>query len=312
MHFPHGSGGASGMPDVTQTYLSVEALTRQVLATPSRHVQLALVHVPGPSHAIEPQSYLRISFNIGPSFEIDVEGPLGRQKMTCRRHSLMLIPPDLSVTHRASLPKPAGRAYTPVELATFRISRELLADCAMHLGLSEKHARIEHQVVESDEVLRPLAQALLAELRMGCPDGPLAAERIAAALLSCLLLRQARTGPTATADALARVLAHVEARLHIALSLDELAAVAGMSRFHFCRVFSAWQGVTPHQFIVARRIELAKQLLWAKPAGSGSSTSVLDVALACGFTSASHFSAQFKRHVGKTPVQWQRSRPGAD
>ncbi len=287
----------------------MQTLSRQVLDTPSRHVQLALVHVPGPSHAIEAQPYLRISFNIGPNFEIDVEGPLGRQKLTCRRHSLMIIPPDLALTHRAALPKPAGRAYTPVELATFRISRELVADCAMHLGLSDKHARIEHQVVAGDEVLRPLATALLTQLRTGCPDGALATERIAAALLSCILTRQARTGPTATADALGRVLTHVESHLHVALSLDELAAIAGMSRFHFCRVFSAWQGVTPHQFIVARRIELAKQLLWARPGSKGAGT-VLDVALACGFASASHFSAQFKRHVGKTPVQWQRSRPG--
>ncbi|MDP1741523.1 AraC family transcriptional regulator [Polaromonas sp.] len=296
---------------MTQTIPSAQSLTRQLLDSPSRHVQLALVHVPGPTHAIEAQPYLRISFNIGPSFEIDVEGPLGRQKMTCRRHSLMIIPPDLTVTHRAALPKPAGRAYTPVELATFRISRELVAECAMHLGLSDKHARFEHEVVVSDEVLRPLATALLAQLRMGCPDGPLAAERIAAALLSCILSRQARTGPTATADALARVLTHVESNLHVALSLDELAAIAGMSRFHFCRVFRVWQGVTPHQFIVARRIELAKQLLWARPADDSAAANVLGVALACGFASASHFSSQFKRHVGKTPVQWQRARPGA-
>lgn len=284
---------------------SEPTLVREVVDSPSRHVQLALVRVPGPAHAIEAQPYLRISFNIGPGYAIDLEGPRGHQRFVCARHSLLVIPPELAIEHRAGLPKPAGRPYTPVELATFRISTELLAECAMQLDLPARDARVEHQVIPGDDVLRPIAAALLAELRAGCPDGPVAAERIAAALVCCVLRRQARSGPRATAAALARAEAHVQAHLHTTLALDELAAVAGMSRFHFCRVFRAALGVTPHQYILARRIEQAKRLLWAREA-----TPVLEVALACGFASASHFSAQFKRHVGKTPMQWQKSRPG--
>ncbi len=167
-------------------------------------------------------------------------------------------------------------------------------------------------MVAADEVLRPLAQALLAQLRAGCPDGPLAAEQIATSLLTCILLRQVRSGPKATAHAIARVKAHIQAQLHTPLALDELAALAQMSRFHFSRVFQAAEGLTPHQYILAQRIEQAKSMLWSGGGRRGTpAPAVLEVALASGFSTASHFSAAFKRLAGMTPQQWQRSRPGA-
>ncbi|MBI2769462.1 MAG: helix-turn-helix transcriptional regulator [Burkholderiales bacterium] len=283
------------------------AIIREVLASPSRHVQLALVHVPGPAHEIEPQPYLRISYNIGPSYVIDATGPQGRQTFPCRRHSLLVIPPDTTVMHHAGMPKPAGRAYTPVRLATFRISRELLASSAMALGLRAKQAQLEHQVLAGDEVLRSLAAGLLADLRAGCPDGAQATESAATALVCRVLTRQARIGPTATAGALARVQQHIDTQLHAPLALEELAALAGMSLFHFCRVFRERLGATPHQYILSRRMEQAKRLLWSRAGDAGAGGSIVDVAMACGFGSSSHFAAQFKRYTGQTPLQWQRS-----
>ena len=47
-------------------------IQREVLPSASRHVVMAVVHVPGPMHEIEPAPYLRISFNIGPSYSFDV------------------------------------------------------------------------------------------------------------------------------------------------------------------------------------------------------------------------------------------------
>jgi AraC-like DNA-binding protein len=284
------------------------SIHREVLDSPSRHVQLALVHVPGPSHGIEPQPYLRLSLNIGPSYVIDATGPGGRQLFQCRRHSLLVIPPDTSVEHHAGLPKPAGRAYVPVQLATFRISRELLADCAISLALPERQARLEHQVIAPDEMLRGLALALLSDLRAGAPDGAAATEAVARALVCRVLLRQQRSGPAATADAIARVQAHIESELNAPLALEDLAGVAGMSVFHFCRVFREKLGATPHQYILAQRMARAKRLLWQREAGA----SIVEVALACGFGSSSHFAAQFKRATGQTPLQWRRSAASPD
>jgi AraC family transcriptional regulator len=266
-------------------------------------VALALVHVPGPAHEIEPQPYHRISFNIGPSYGVDSCGGAQSQRMAFTRHSLMVIPAGLGLLHRASNPPRAGARARPGRLATFRISRELLSDTAMSLGLRQGQAQLAHKVVAADEVLRLLAQTLFADLRAGNPDGPLATEAIARALVCRLLLRDQRQRGQEQASPIARVRQHIDAHLAAALTLEQLADVAGMSLFHFCRVFRDSLGVTPHQYILARRMEQAKRLLWA-----GTGMSMLEVALACGFGSSSHFSAQFKRHTGRTPLQWQRAR----
>ena len=277
-------------------------IQREVLPSASRHVALALVHVPGPFHEIEPQPYHRISFNIGPSYGVDSSRGAHTQRMAFARHSLMIIPAGVGAMHQASNPPRAGMRTRPGRLATFRISRELFSESAMSLGLRQGQAQLAHKVVPADEVLRLLAQTLFADLRAGNPDGPLASEAAARALVCRLLLRDQRERGGGPASAVARVQQHIDAHLASALTLEQLADVAGMSLFHFCRVFRDSLGVTPHQYILGRRMEQARRLLWA-----GTGMSMLEVALACGFGSSSHFSAQFKRHTGQTPRQWQRS-----
>ncbi len=288
-------------------------IARQLVASPSLHVQLALVDAAGPAHEIEPQPYLRISFNIGPGYTIDASGAEGRQLLQCGRNSLMVIPPDMALIHHSATPRSAGRVHRPVRLATFRISRELVHECAMGLGLAASDAVLRHQVLAGDDVLRALGQGLLADLQAGCPDGPVATERAAAVLVGRVLLRQKRevaAGANSVAGAMARVAAHIDAHLQSTLALEELSAIAGLSVFHFCRVFRERLGATPHQYIMARRMVMARRMLWAQAPerkGEAKAVSMVDVALACGFSSSSHFSAQFKRSTGQTPSQWQRS-----
>lgn len=287
---------------------------RQVLPSDSRHVALALVQVPGPTHEIDPAPYLRISFNIGPSYSFDVSGAGPRGAFVCKRHSLLVIPPGSVIRHDANTPRPVGRAYKPARLATFRISRELVADCALELGLPRERAVLRHQVVPADEVLRPLAQALYADLSQRHPDGTRASERLAMALVGRLLLREHHHAAGAARLGLDRVRDYIDQHLAEELTLEDLARVAGMSLFHFCRVFRDANGITPHRYILARRIDQAKRLLWTgEPMGEGkrrsAPMSMTDVALACGFASPSHFATQFKRHTGRTPLQWQRELP---
>lgn len=295
---------------------------REVLPSDSRHVAMALVHVPGPSHEIDPAPYLRISFNIGPSYSFDVSGSGPRGAFVCKRHSLLIIPPGAVIRHDANTPRPIGRAYKPARLATFRISRELVADCALELGLPRERVALRHQVVPADDVLRPLALALHADLRDHHPDGARASERLAMALVGRLLLREHHHAAGPARHGLDKVRDHIDQHLADELALEDLARVAGMSLFHFCRVFRDSNGITPHRYILARRIDHAKRLLWtgdgmgetpsadapalAARTREGGAPSMLDVALACGFGSASHFAAQFKRHTGRTPLQWQR------
>ena len=83
-------------------------------------------------------------------------------------------------------------------------------------------------------------------------------------------------------------------------SIAELACELQISPFHFIRQFEAVFGVTPHQFRIQRRLDVAKQLL------ATGHYSVTDVCMAVGFSSLGSFSALFSRRVGEPPSAYQR------
>lgn len=100
---------------------------------------------------------------------------------------------------------------------------------------------------------------------------------------------------------LRRVAAHIDGNLHRALPLADLGAVVHMSPFHFARLFKRATGLSPHRFILQRRIAAAAVLLLAD-----SSPSIKTVARAVGFATASHFATTFRRVTGMTPTAYRR------
>ncbi|HWP97535.1 MAG TPA: AraC family transcriptional regulator [Syntrophomonadaceae bacterium] len=83
------------------------------------------------------------------------------------------------------------------------------------------------------------------------------------------------------------------------LSLDELAAYAALSKFHFSRVFKEVMWISPYEFQIQARIKLARDMLLNKE-------SIADVALTLGFNDQSHFSRFFKRDTGLTPAEYTK------
>jgi AraC family transcriptional regulator len=98
---------------------------------------------------------------------------------------------------------------------------------------------------------------------------------------------------------LRRVLEYVRSHLDREIRLEDLAAVAQMSAYHFCRLFKQSIGVSPHQFLMRQRLEEARRLL------RETNLSVAEVALEIGYQSPSHFATLFKRHTGVTPKQYR-------
>lgn len=94
---------------------------------------------------------------------------------------------------------------------------------------------------------------------------------------------------------LRRVLDRIEAGLQHPLSLGVLSAEAGMSPFHFAREFQGATGVSPHQYVIRRRVERAVCLL------SRRELEISQVAHGAGFAHASHLARHMCRHVGLTP-----------
>jgi len=83
-----------------------------------------------------------------------------------------------------------------------------------------------------------------------------------------------------------------------ALTLDELANVAGLSRYHFLRAFNRSFGMTPHAWQIDQRIQRARGLL-------DQGMSIAEVALQLGFADQSHFQRAFKQRVAATPGEYR-------
>ena len=89
------------------------------------------------------------------------------------------------------------------------------------------------------------------------------------------------------------------------LDLDELAAAAGISKYHFLRCFAAEYGETPMQYVARRRIERATDLLRA------TKLTVTEVCGLVGYSSLGTFSRRFTELVGISPSEYQRTQVGA-
>jgi AraC family transcriptional regulator len=96
-----------------------------------------------------------------------------------------------------------------------------------------------------------------------------------------------------------RVLDFVEAALDQPLTLGRLAAAAGLSEFHFARMFRASVGLPPHAYVLARRLDRARRLLAA------TELPLTDIAAACGFTHPSHLTRHFRAAFGGPPGAWR-------
>lgn len=83
------------------------------------------------------------------------------------------------------------------------------------------------------------------------------------------------------------------------LSLSILAHEAKLSEYHFARMFKDCVGLSPHQYVMICRLEHAAKLLKDTP------LSVIEIAVSCGFNSASHFAQQFKTKYGVTPTRYR-------
>jgi transcriptional regulator GlxA family with amidase domain len=92
---------------------------------------------------------------------------------------------------------------------------------------------------------------------------------------------------------------HVDRHFAEPLDLTVLAGQAGLSKFHFHRLFASAYGITPAAYVSQRRVERAQDLLRA------TTLSVTEVCHAVGFSSLGSFSSRFHEIVGETPRQFQ-------
>jgi AraC-like DNA-binding protein len=122
--------------------------------------------------------------------------------------------------------------------------------------------------------------------------------------LAMALLSRGRSGDSGSPDGrIVQAEEYLRERLDEPLSVEEIAAVAGMSRYHFSRKFQEHTGLPPMRYLREARCERATVLL------ATTDMPIKTVAAECGFESAAYFCRTFRRITSLTPSEYRRTRP---
>ncbi|RCK68710.1 helix-turn-helix domain-containing protein [Desertihabitans brevis] len=157
-----------------------------------------------------------------------------------------------------------------------------------------------------DAVLRQVVHGAWTAAREGAPDlyAAAVAELVAVHLLTVHGGSPTPDPPPPDEPRVRRAVEVLHASLAQPVSLATLAEQVGLSRYHLLRLFRRHTGRTPHEYLLALRLEQARRLLreTGLPVGQ--------VAVRCGFVDASHFSKTFRRAVGVAPSAYRAAAVG--
>lgn len=240
-----------------------------------------------------------VVLHLGGAKRVHRSGEGGHETVDARLGALTIVPASSSFSWFTE---------GPIEFAHLYIDPPRLARTVAHVfDRDPAHFELAPRVAVDDPVLRGLFGGLIEAAETEHPVA-LYSEVLFEAFLARLvatggnLRAVARHAPYALAPARLRaVTAYIEENYAGAVELDTLAAIAGLSRFHFARAFKRATGTPPYAYLIERRFRQARQLLREtamRPA---------EIAVLCGFGSIGRFSTAFKRRFGMTPSLYRTS-----
>lgn len=208
---------------------------------------------------------------------------------------------------------PAGIAHrcswdTPAQFMVLAIEPALLQQIGQDWVNPDRIELLPRLMDEQDSLIYSLFLTFKEEVEQGGMGSHLLVDSLKAALAVHLLRNYCATQPKRagysnglSAAQLRLVTDYINEHLHQDLKLDEIAAIVQISPYHFLRLFKQRLGITPHQYILQRRVNQAKNLL------QHGQLTLADIAIQTGFCDQSHLTRCFKRMVGVTPKQLLRS-----
>lgn len=229
-----------------------------------------------------------------PSGERWLDGKWGKE----RRHpgDIAMIP--AGVPHRCNW-------TTSVQFMVLALEPALLQRVGQDWVNPDRIELMPRFMTDSDALIQGILLALKQEVESGGIGGPVLVDSLKTALAVHLLRHYCATVPQCTREVdglspsrLRLVTTYIHENLHQTMALDDLAAIAQLSPYHFLRLFKQRLGVTPHQYILQCRVDRAAWLL------RHSQTSLAEIATTVGFCDQSHLTRCFKRRLGVTPKQF--------
>ncbi|MEG4029574.1 MULTISPECIES: AraC family transcriptional regulator [unclassified Microcoleus] len=233
-----------------------------------------------------------IAINLGQSFQLE-------RKIDRRWETSQVLPGAIglcpfNLSHEM-------RWHSEMNLLSLNLEHEFLVRSALELFNTEQ-VELLWPMAFQDPLIQQIGLALKAEAQSDGGGSRLYAETMANAL-AVHLLRHYSTQGTRNFECKGGMCPHklrwvqdyINDYLEREFGLDELAALAQLSPYHFSRAFKQSVGISPHQYVIQQRVERAKQLLLQ------GNMSLSEIAIACGFSHQSHLTRHFKRLTGVTP-----------
>lgn len=174
------------------------------------------------------------------------------------------------------------------------------------LGFDISDLDTAHALILEDVGLKKMVQEIQLDARRGAPDGLMYSECLALSLLYRLRAvttkRHGHIRGKGSTFQIERAIDYIHANLDRSLSISEVIRESSFSGdvYAFSRAFKERAGRSPHRYMLETRLEQAKHLL------EGGRITITEVALRCGFTNPSHFSAAFRRLYGVAPTDCLR------
>ena len=194
----------------------------------------------------------------------------------------------------------------PFEVMHLYLGQDLVTRSALSLGFNPSRLRMHDVSGGQDVLIGGILTGLADELLAPREASPLFVKGLVESLTIHLLRHYADRDAAAgrkpaqlPAWKLRKALEHMDARLAEPFDLERLADLCATSRFHFSRAFHNTMGQSPSRWFILRRVERAKDMLrdTEKP--------IIEVAMAVGYDSPSHFAKVFRSETGLSPRHYR-------
>jgi AraC family transcriptional regulator len=234
---------------------------------------------------------------VGGSCELEGRYRGAWRKARYRVGSIGMTAPGEQVTLRWRGTTKHNTLQLHIPEATIRAALDDLSDRRIRLSA------MPNTIAQHDPLIERTIVSLREAMSQGVPD--FYAGSAAHFLTAHLILRHAHVSPSRTSSPsedlrLRRVDEFLQASVGTSISLEDVADVAEINRFHLLRLFKHAHGETPFRRLTRMRIDTAKERLLA-----GDET-VTEIALACGYENSAHFASVFRRWVGVSPSQYRQ------
>ena len=230
------------------------------------------------------------------------------QRQNGRTHEGFVATNDVAIT-------PAGtpgywRTDAASEDMSMLLKDSFIRRVAAEAGVGPKEIEVLPLFSAREPQIERIGLSLLSEMDTGGLGGELYAESLANVLALHLLRhhsslgrssrRETERGGSFSERAFGRAIDYINDNLSRKVTLTEIAEVAHVSPYHFARLFKSTTGLSPHQYVIQRRVERAKTLL------ADTDLTIAEVAEAVGFAHQSHLAFHVRRLLGVSPKALRR------